>query len=113
MPAIAGHGKRRRQKTDNDYVFAHPTFDDATEELLRHFELQEPPEIVRSRAVDVFENPTKLFCWVGDAGLAPGTTRVEPGLYASNLFVELLVASRALDWERVAIILEQAKSPVP
>jgi len=94
-------------------IFNNPKFNDATEELLRYCETYEPPEIVRTRAVNVFENPTKLFCWVGEAQPALGALRIEPGLYASDLFVKLLAATRALDWEVVAVVLEQAISPSP
>lgn len=109
--------QRRARRKDNrreakhlSYVFNNPTFDHAAEELLRHLETHEPPEIVRLRAIDVLQNPTKLLCWVGDA--VPGRTpRVQPGLYATDLFVKLLAACRALDWEVVGVILEQAISP--
>jgi hypothetical protein len=112
MPAIAGRGKRRRHITDNDAVFANPTFGDATEQLLSLCEALEPPEIIVKCLAILYEKPVKLLCWVGDAEPTGGTPRVTPGLYASDLFVKLLQAFRALDWEVVAVILEQAKSPV-
>jgi hypothetical protein len=61
----------------------------------------------------VLENPLKLFCFVGNASgaLSDGTAHVEPGLYASDLLVKLLAATRALDWEVIGVLLEQAISP--
>lgn len=88
------------------------TFDEASEQLLSLCELHKPPHVVLERIVLVYEKPIKIMCLVGDTDPALGAQNVPAGLYASNLFMKLLTAARALDWERVVVILEQAASPV-
>jgi hypothetical protein len=92
-----------------------PLYRDAMDELFRHLESQELPKIVHTRLGIALEKPIKLFCIVGKASPAIGkmrTPQIEPGLYASNLLVKLLVAVRTPDWELVAVLLEQAISPI-
>ena len=88
------------------------TYEKMMDELFRHLEPHELPKIVHTRLRLVLENPVKLFCLVGDADAAFGAPRIQPGLYASNRLVELVEAARALDWKQVAILLEQAITPV-
>ena len=94
--------------------FANPTLKDALSELFTKCETLEPPEIVTNLIIAVLEKPLKLFCLVGEDSSTEriGTARLSPGLYASDLFVKLLAAVRALQWEVVVIILEQALSPL-
>jgi hypothetical protein len=94
-------------------AFENPSYEEGTLRLLRCLQANEVPEIVLERLALIFEKPVKLLCWVGDVEPAIGTTRVTPGFYASDLFVELLEAVRALDWEVVAVVLEQASPPNP
>jgi hypothetical protein len=90
-----------------------PTFKAAMDQLLAIWETEEPPEVCRQFIIPVLQQTTKLFCWVGNAQTADGVraTGVEAGFYASDLLVKLLSASIALDWEVVAILLEQAMPP--
>jgi hypothetical protein len=87
-----------------------PLYRDAMDELFRRLP-DELPKIVHTRLGMVLENPIKLLCFVGNAEPALGTPRIEPGLYASDRLVELVEATRALDWERIAVLLEQSISP--
>lgn len=94
--------------------FTNPTLKDALSELFTKCEANEPPKIVTDLIIAVLQKPLKLFCAVGEISPADriGTPYLEPGLYASDLFVKLLAAARALDWEVVIVILEQALSPL-
>jgi hypothetical protein len=94
-----------------DKEFENPLFSDALSALFRDCEAYKPPQIILERIVGALEHPIKLFCWVGDTNAAVGATRPVPGFYASDLLVELMEAVRALDWEIVGILLEQAISP--
>jgi len=49
---------------------------------------------------------------VGNAEIASGTPRIEPGFYASKLLKKLLAATRALEWELVADTLAHAVAPI-
>ena len=89
------------------YMIFNPLYRDAMDELFRCLP-NELPKIVHTRLGVVLENPIKLLCFVGNTEPAFGTARIEPGLYASDRLVELVEAARALDWERIAIILEQS-----
>jgi hypothetical protein len=91
-----------------------PTFDATMDELLGHAKAHELPQVVLEGIVAILENPIKLFCWVGEAHPAggSGTPSPPPSLYASDLLVKLVGAVRAFDWEVVAVILEQARSPL-
>jgi hypothetical protein len=82
------------------------------DELLSECEAHEPPQVVANLIVAVLQKPLKLSCWVGNDGSAVGASRIDPGFYASDLFVELVQAVRALQWEVVVVILEQALSPL-
>jgi TRAP-type C4-dicarboxylate transport system permease large subunit len=86
-------------------------FERALETLWTDCQTLEAPQVIIGGIVTVLENPIKLFCLVGNSDLAIGAVRCPPGLYASDFFVELMQAVRALDWEVVCIILEQANSP--
>jgi hypothetical protein len=88
-----------------------PLYAVAMDELFANLKNQELPKVVHARLALVLENPLKLFCCVGHAEPALGTARVEPALYASDRLVELVAAAKALDWERTAVLLEQAISP--
>jgi hypothetical protein len=88
-----------------------PNFEDTLATLWTCSEALELPEIVHQGVIRVLENPGKLFCLVGHAETAVGADAPKAGLYASDLFVKLIVALRALDWEVVVILLEQATSP--
>jgi hypothetical protein len=89
-----------------------PSFLDAVAELLACFQAHKPSQIILERTISVIEQPIKLCCWVGEIDPAIGTARIAPGFYASDLFIKLLKAVRALDWEVVVILLEQAMPPV-
>jgi hypothetical protein len=86
-------------------------FDDGLAELFANAESHKPPQIIIERIIAVLQNPLKLCCWVGEAMPATRTNHPSPGLYASNLFMKLIAAMRALDWEVVLIILEQVAPP--
>lgn len=89
-------------------------FKDALAQLLAECEAAELPEVIPNLIVAVLQKPLKLFCAVGEVSPADrvDTVYLQPGLYASDLFVKLLAAARALQWEVVIVILEQALSPL-
>jgi hypothetical protein len=89
-----------------------PTYREAMDELFANISPHELPQVVHTRLGLVLENPVKLLCFVGNAEPALRTPRVETGLYASDRLVELVKATRTLDWERIAVLLEQAISPI-
>jgi hypothetical protein len=89
-----------------------PLFLDAMADLMACFEAFKPSQVILESTITVVKESIKLCCWVGDVESAIGTARVPPGFYASDLFVELLTAVRALDWEVVVILLEQAAAPI-
>lgn len=91
--------------------FGNPLFSDALNAVFRDCEAHKPPPIILEGIILALEHPVKLLCWVGDIDPTIGTSRPLPGFYASDLFVELMQAVRALDWKVVSIILEQATSP--
>jgi hypothetical protein len=90
---------------------------EAMDELFANLEPHELPKIIHTRLGIAMEKPIKLFCLVGEPHPASnwpiGAPRVEPGLYASDLLVELVAATRTLDWEKIGVLLEQAISPAP
>lgn len=86
-------------------------FYNALDELLADCEALKAPQVIIQGIVTVLENPVKLLCWVGDVDPAFGTARCSPGLYSSDLLIKLMQAVRALNWEVVSVILEQAISP--
>src|ERR1700683_1300263 len=84
----------------------------AMDELFVHLQAQKLPKVVHTLFGVALQNPINLRCLVGNAELAPGALRVDPGFYASKLLKKLLAAVRALDWELVADILAHAIPPV-
>ena len=96
---------------DEVVVGFNPPFRSAMDDLMAEFEANELPEVVSHLVVAVLKKPIKLCCWVGEADLATGASRIEPGFYASDLLVELLLAVRALNWEVVVRLLEHAVLP--
>jgi hypothetical protein len=121
-PSPSGNHRQRASETEskNQKLIQHPcvrppTLKVALAQLLADCEAFELPEIVPNLIVAVLQKPLKLFCAVGEVDPADrvvGTMYLEPGLYASNLFVELLAAVRTLQWEVVVVILEQALTPL-
>lgn len=82
------------------------------DELFVHLQPQKLPKVVHTLLGVTLQNPIKLMCLVGNSELTSGTPRVESGLYASDLLIELLQAVRALDWELVANCLAHAIPPL-
>ena len=87
---------------------------DASATLIRYCEALELPEIILERLAILSDKLVKLMCWVGEADPTtdPRTVRMQPGLYASDLFVKLFKAVRALDWELVLVLIEHAQTPL-
>ena len=92
------------EKVSPDFV----PYTTAMDELFVHLQAQKLPKVVHTHLGIVLQNPVKLMCVVGDSESALGATRPEPGLYASKVLRKLIQATRTLDWELVAILLEHA-----
>lgn len=91
-------------------------FTEAMEELLEICEAKKAPKVVASSvAALIAQDERKLFCWMGDPPHAIGRPADSPaGLYASDFLEKLVIAARALDWEKVVVLVHEAmSSPLP
>ena len=94
-------------------VMTQMLYNDAMAELRFRFEVNEVPEHVLARFLDLLKLPHKLIGAVELDCFTSGAPDLIASLDAADLLKELVLATRvcALDWEEIGVLIEHHSKP--